>query len=98
MKTTAFAASLLATVLLSAAPAMAATGDTPTTTTGPAGSTIKNTGKPPAARTDNARPSASQAEQNGVGGGAPGAMGKQSTESGNAPRGSASGGYPAQHK
>jgi hypothetical protein len=60
--------------MLSTAPVLAATGDTPKTTTGPAGETIKNTGKPPTTRTDNAQPSAGQAEHSGVGGGAPGAM------------------------
>lgn len=96
MRTTAGIVAIIA--VLSAAPALAWTGDTANTTTGPAGETVKNTGKPPASRTDNARPSSTEAEHSGVGGGAPGAMGKQGTESGQAPRPSASGGYPAQHQ
>lgn len=98
MRTTAGIVAIIA--LLFAAPAVAATGDTQGTTSGPAaGSTTSTTtGNAQTTRTDNARPSSTEAEHSGVGGGAPGAMGKQGTESGQAPRPSASGGYPAQHK
>ncbi|HET8636224.1 MAG TPA: hypothetical protein VFL96_05190 [Acidobacteriaceae bacterium] len=96
MRTTAGIVAIIA--VLSAAPALAWTGDTANTTTGPAGETVKNTGKPPASRTDNARPSSTQAEHSGIGGGATEAMGKQGTGSGQTPRPSASGGYPAQQK
>jgi hypothetical protein len=96
VRTTAGIVAIIA--VLSAAPALAWTGDTANTTTGPAGETVKNTGKPPARRTDNARPSSTQAEHSGIGGGATEAMGKQGTGSGQTPRPSASGGNPAQHK
>ncbi len=98
MKTTAGTVAILA--MLGAAPVMVAAGDTPGTTSGPAaGSTTSTTtGNAQTTRTDNARASSTEAEHSGVGGGAPGAMGKQGTESGQAPRPSTSGGYPAEHK